>query len=122
MSANPLSSVFSASLLREDFFSQAIDEDVDQDQAQHEPLGNTSYRPSIRLCTTDYSPLSCKPPHHSLIYLAFSEFHNKDAVGDSIKHLAEVKLCCIHCAPLIYPDRDEIIEGYQVGQNMISPS
>ena len=53
---------------------QVIDEDFEQDWAQHQPLGNTtSYRPPSRLCAADYNPLSSvsKPDLKLLVSFEF---------------------------------------------------
>ncbi|XP_048790623.1 uncharacterized protein LOC125688470 [Lagopus muta] len=102
---------------------KVIDEDVEQDRTQHRPLRNTaSYRPPTGLCTTN-NDLLCSasqpvlnPPHCPLIYPTLPQLCYKDVMGDSIKCLAEIKVDYIHCSPHIHPARDNIIEGYQVGQ------
>jgi len=100
-------------------FIQVIDENVEQDRTQHLPLWHiTSYRPPTRFCATDDHSLSfasqlvLSPSHCQLIYSRHSKFHDKDVVGDNVKHLAEVKVHNIHCSPPIYP---AIIDGYQFG-------
>ena len=52
-------------------------------------------------------------PHHPLICPTLSKFDNKDAVGDDVRHLAEVKVQNVHnpCLP-----SDDITEGKQVCQ------
>ena len=102
---------------------QVIDEDVEQDQIQQQPMGNTaSYRPSARLCAADHNSLSSasqpvlNPLHCPLIYPTLSKLHYKDSVGDSVKRLVEVKVHSIYCSPPIYPTSDDMVEGYQVGQ------
>lgn len=54
------------------------------------------------------------PPHHPVLYPILSKFHNKDVVGDSVKHIAEVKVYNILCSPLIYLASDDIKESHQV--------
>ncbi|XP_048788485.1 uncharacterized protein LOC125687398 [Lagopus muta] len=102
---------------------KVIDEDVEQDRTQHGPLRNTaSYRPPTGLCTTNNDPLCSasqpvlNPPHCPLIYPTLPQLCYKDVMGNSIKCLAEIKVDYIHCSPPIHPARDNIIEGYQVGQ------
>ena len=78
--------------------------------------------PLTRLYATDHDILSSSiqqvlnPAQCPLIYPTFSKFLNKDVVGQSTKHFAEVKIDSIHLSPLIYPASDDIIEGYQAGQ------
>ncbi|XP_048785819.1 uncharacterized protein LOC125686147 isoform X4 [Lagopus muta] len=102
---------------------KVIDEDVEQDRTQHRPLRNTAgYRPPTGLCITNNDPLCSasqpvlNPPHCPLIYPTLPQLCYKDVMGDSIKCLAEIKVDYIHCSPPIHPARDNIIEGYQVGQ------
>ncbi|XP_048818304.1 protein shisa-9 isoform X3 [Lagopus muta] len=102
---------------------KVTDEDVEQDRTQHRPLRNTAaYRPPTGLCTTTNDPLCSasqpvlNPPHCPLIYPTLPQLCYKDVMGDSIKCLAEIKVDYIHCSPPIHPARDNIIEGYQVGQ------
>ncbi|XP_052520385.1 uncharacterized protein LOC128071565 isoform X3 [Tympanuchus pallidicinctus] len=104
-------------------FIKVIDEDVEQDQTQHRPLRNTaSYRSPTGLCTTNNDPLCSvsqpvfNPPHCPLIYPTLPQLCYKDVVGDSIKSLAEIKVDYTHCSSHIHPARDNIIEGYQIGQ------
>ena len=78
--------------------------------------------PLTRLYAIDHDILNSSsqqllnPAQHPLIYPSFSKFLNKDVVGQSVKHLAEVKIDNIHCSPLIYPASGDIIEGYEDGQ------
>ena len=95
---------------------KVIDEDVEQNQTQYQPLRNTAkYRPPSGLRTTNHHPLSStsqpvfSSPHHPLICSTLSQPHYKDVVGDSVKYLAEIKVDNIHCSPLFHPVNDDII-------------
>jgi len=54
---------------------------------------------SVPVITTFWAQPALSPPHCPLIYPTFSKFHNKDVVGYSVKHLAQVKVRNIHCSP-----------------------
>lgn len=55
-------------------------------------------------------------PHCPLIYPTLPQLAYGDVIKDSVKNVAEVKVENTHCSSPIYPDCDDIIDVYQIGQ------
>ena len=96
---------------------QVIDEDVEQDWTWNRPLGNTtSHRLPTSCWATDHSEPVLNPPYFPLMCPTPPKLTYGDAIEDSVKSLAEIKVHNIHCSLPLCSAGHDIVAGYQIGQ------